>query len=366
MRPDFSKPQRQSGIGLVVMFANVLQEWGKAMAPFAVIMLLRANSMEALVFWISLPVLLVVVIVVAWLRFRNFTFQLDDLQQEFVITQGVFSKSRIVIRYDKIQQVNLRQSWLQRLIGVYGLDVDTAGTLDKEASIKAVSHDVAIAVKEELLQNVGHKSQPDNTESAGNFTSEHETPILKISLWSLVKIGLTSNYLRTLGVLVAFFLTLYENIMRVMDGAGYRHHDVTGYVKRDFSVNILGILALLLLAAFLVINLLRVILRYFNYTVSRQSGSLLLSFGLINTKSTILKPEKVQVTTVSQNFFQKKLDIVELRIRQASNGEGEKGENAIEIPGCNQSEAYQLLRLILGTVPEKGVMLKPNYRKLVF
>ncbi|NMH28945.1 PH domain-containing protein [Flavobacterium silvaticum] len=369
MQPDFSKPQRQSSIGVIVMFANVLVEYGKAMAPFIIIMLIKAGSMTALVFWISLPAVLVVIALIAWLRFRNFTFQLDDINKEFVLTEGILNKTRIVIQYDKIQQVNIKQTLLQRLISVYAVDVDTAGSVDKEASIKAVSHQVALGVKEHLMQNIRKTSVTSSEQTSDETITKEvqtETPILKISLWSLIKIGLTSNYLRTFGVILAFFLTIYENAMRVMDGTGYRHHDVTGYVKQDFTLSVGAILVAAILILFLVINLLRVVIRYFNYTVSKQQGSLLLSFGLINTKSTIVKPEKVQETFVTQNYFQKKLDILELRIKQATNGQGEKHNNAIEIPGCDKKETNHLLELLFHTIPEKGVMLKPNYRKLVF
>lgn len=370
MQPDFSKPQRQSAVGVIVMFANVFQEYAKAMLPFIVIMLVKAGSMEALVFWIAAPSIMVVIGIIAWLRFRNFTFQLDDESQEFILTQGILSKTRVVIQYDKIQQVNLRQSLLQRLINVYAVDVDTAGSIDKEASIKAVSHAVAIGVKQQLMASASKRVKRPTDEAefsqAETSESEAEIPILKVSLWSLIKFGLTSNYLRTLGVIFAFFLTLYENVMRVMDGTGYGHGDVKRYVSGDVGVSALGMFVILMLAAFLLINLSRVILRFFNYKVSRQSGSLLMSFGLISTKSTIVKPEKVQQTFVSQNYFQKKLDILELKIRQATSGQNEKGENAIEIPGCNRLEADHLLTLLFGIVPEKGVMLRPNYRKFVF
>jgi putative membrane protein len=92
----------------------------------------------------------------------------------------------------------------------------------------------------------------------------------------------------------------------------------------------------------------------------------LLSFGLLNTKSTIIKPEKVQITTVTRNYFQKKMNILELKIRQATGGEKEERKSAIEIPGCSESESSAILKLLFEKIPTKGVMLKPNFRKLGF
>ena len=38
----------------------------------------------------------------------------------------------------------------------------------------------------------------------------------------------------------------------------------------------------------------------------------------------------------------------------------------LEIPGCNEQERDEILKLLFLKVPEKGVALKPNFRKLVF
>jgi putative membrane protein len=57
-----------------------------------------------------------------------------------------------------------------------------------------------------------------------------------------------------------------------------------------------------------------------------DKGSLLLSFGLLNTKSTIIKPEKVQITTVKRNYFKRKGNL-ELKIKQATSGEKKQVRN---------------------------------------
>jgi putative membrane protein len=130
----------------------------------------------------------------------------------------------------------------------------------------------------------------------------------------------------------------------------------------------LGLLFLVVLVFVVVVvmNLVRTIIRYFNYKITRQKGSLLLSFGLINTKSTILKPEKVQIVSMTQNYFQKKLNVLQLQIKQTAHSEREEKNTHIEIPGCNASEKDAMLHLLYQKNPEKGVMLSPNFRKLGF
>jgi putative membrane protein len=60
------------------------------------------------------------------------------------------------------------------------------------------------------------------------------------------------------------------------------------------------------------------------------------------------------------------MGILELKIKQATSGENEERKSAIEIPGCSESERDAVLKLLFHKIPEKGLMLKPNFRKLIF
>jgi putative membrane protein len=56
---------------------------------------------------------------------------LDNENEEFIINEGIFNKTK-TIQLNRIQQVNINQSLIQRLVGVYELDVDTAGSAKKK------------------------------------------------------------------------------------------------------------------------------------------------------------------------------------------------------------------------------------------
>ena len=125
---------------------------------------------------------------------------------------------------------------------------------------------------------------------------------------------------------------------------------------------------MVILVLTLLVNLGRTVLRYFNFTVTKQNNTLLLSHGLINTRNTIIRPEKVQIVTVGRNYFQKKFDINDLRIRQAADLEQsrERRKMAMEIPGVNADEKTVLMQFLLEKMPEKGFSVKPNIRKVLF
>jgi putative membrane protein len=370
MNNDFSKPQKQSLVGVVIMFGNTFQKAIRALFPLLLIWAFQIDKLNKLYFAIGAGAVFILIGVIAYLRYLNFTFQLDEQNQEFVIRDGIWNKSRVAIPLDRIQQVNINQSVLQRIIGVHQLEVDTAGSGNQEVSIKAISHDLAIALKERLLEDSykGRQAVTDEEEAPADRNSR-QTPFIQISFLSLFKTGITSNYTRTIGLLIAFLITSMQYIDDVITYSGYEEDTFDKYITPEVLLRFLAFIIVAVMALILLLNLTRTIIRFFGFKITKQQDVLLLSYGLLNTKNTIIRPHKVQIVTVASNYFQKKLNVYDLRIKQAINLEASNNQQkktAIEIPGCNENERDTLLKFLLGKVPEKGAMLKPNFRKMIF
>jgi len=265
----------------------------------------------------------------------------------------------------KIQQVNIKQNFIQRLIGVYAMDVDTAGSDQKEGNIKAISHSLALALKSKLLENES-KAITDETQIAIPEPSEASAPFIKIGLPSLIKIGFTSNYVKSIGLILTFFFTIYENLHQAGAEDLVDTDRIKGLVDGYSLLYTMLVFVLMMFTVIFVINVVRTLIKFFDYTVTKQKGSLMLTYGLISTQSTILKPEKVQIVKVSENYFQRKLNVLEIKIRQAISDEKKDSKSLIEIPGCNIVERDEILKLLFRELPQKGEMMLPNFRRLIF
>jgi putative membrane protein len=66
---------------------------------------------------------------------------------------------------------------------------------------------------------------------------------------------------------------------------------IDAYLDRGLAMQSAAVIVILMLCSILIINLIRTVFKYFDYRITKKNGSLLLSFGLLSTKSTILKPE---------------------------------------------------------------------------
>src|SRR5947207_1550984 len=145
--------------------------------------------------------------------------------------------------------------------------------------------------------------------------------------------------------MMVYFFSVSEYIDQILGRQGVMIKKIGN--KVDEKLLLESAFILFILFAFfvlLMINLIRIIIKYFDYKIVKQHGNLLLSFGLLNTKSTIIKPERVQIVSVSRNYFQKKMDILQINIKQALSGRSEKNSR-IEIPGCSSLERDEILQL---------------------
>jgi len=368
MQSYFNEPQRQSSIGVLVMFLDTMRHYAKALWPVLLIWVFKFDELNKPYLFLGIAAVFILIAIIAYLRYRNFTYYLDYENDEFVINEGIFNKTKTAIQLDKIQQVNINQSLIQKIIGVYALDVDTAGSNNKEGEIKAISHPIAVELKARLLDN-SSRNRVALHNSTTEILSEENTPFIKISLLSLLKVGITSNYIKSFSLLLFFFFTASENINKLTGRDVFEQKNINNiddYVNQNalITVFLIGLVSLFIIV--LMINLVRIVFRYFDYKITKQKGSLLLSYGLLNTKNTIIKPEKVQITGVSRNYFQKKMNILEIKIKQATSGSKEERKSVIDIPGCNEFERDEILKLLFHQIPQKGVMLTPNFRKLGF
>ena len=136
MENNFNSPQKQSPVGVVIMFVNTLQHYIKAFWPILLIWIFKSDKINSNYVIIGIVVTVLVIGIVAYLKYFNFTFYIDEENDEFIINDGIINKTKTTIQLNKIQQVNINQTLIQRLINVYALDVDTAGSTNKEGKIK--------------------------------------------------------------------------------------------------------------------------------------------------------------------------------------------------------------------------------------
>lgn len=366
MNQDFSQPQRQSIAGVIIMTANLLQHLIRAFIIPIALLIYKSDHKQMFVYAAIVGGILVVSLVFGYWSYRRFTFYLDSEKQEFIVNKGIFNRTQLTVQLDKIQQVNINQSLLQKVIGIYSLHIDTPGTEKKEIGIKAIDEQSAYHLKEQLLNR-----KPDLTPEAAVETQPQaivDTPLLNISVATLLKVGLTSHYGRSLALLIGFAFAVFHNAKELLKAFDSDKGQVESVLERGATFFSVGLLIIIVLFILLATNIIRTLIRFFDFQISKHNSSLLIGSGLLSRNNTLLNPKKVQITTYSQNYFQKKFNFMNFYLKQAHAGESdnekERRKSNLEIPGCSPAEKDQLLKMILGNASLKGQVFVPNFRFL--
>ncbi|RZK46175.1 MAG: hypothetical protein EOO87_23995, partial [Pedobacter sp.] len=329
------------------------------------IFIYKAKINELVYVLLGALVLLIISVVIAYLSYLKFTFFLDETKQEFIVNEGILNRTLLTIPLEKIQQININQSFLQKLVGVYSLQIDTAGNDGKEVSIKAIEHQIALALKERLLNG---KITVDTINNESAEIEKPNIPFVKISTNTLAKVGLTSNYGSSLALLAGFTYAVFHNIKDLLKAFDTDNGQVETLIEKGFNLASLGVLVAVLITLLLLINLVRTFVKYYNLQLSKHKNSLLISSGLLATKNTLLSPKKVQLTTYSQNYFQRKMNMLNLVLKQTEVENKQDGEEVrssnLSLPGCSKAEKDAILEMILGKFQAENLLLKPNFRFL--
>lgn len=360
----FDQPQRQSPVGILVEAGYIAYRMIRAFWVLLLYFVVKPIDLPAVYVWLAAVAVLALVAGAGYLAFRNFFFHIDRERGEFILQRGVLAKKRTAFQLDRIQQVNINQSLLQKVTNVYGVEIETAGSSKSEARIRAVSYPVAQALRARLLAEAEEgESDAGVVEADARPSESARQPFVQISLASLFKVGITSKYVESFFILLAFFFGIYNNIREVLqfDEEGSNRFDA--YLGSFVALKVVAALVVGLVVLTVLFNLVRTLVTYYGFSIRKGAKGLSISYGLLNSRTILLYPQKVQMLVLVSNYFQRRMGLLWMTIRQASAVEQQNANANIQIPGSNVAESEAIMRFVLGRVPERGLALVPNYRK---
>ncbi|MDO5637439.1 MAG: PH domain-containing protein, partial [Myroides sp.] len=218
---DFSQPNKLDRKALWLVLGNALWAIIRGIWPIMAVLALRGFKTDA--YWIYIAVPAVILLTFARLAINYFYYSFQVLGDELIINKGWLSKSKTVVKLDKIHEVNLNQKLIHKIIGLYLVSVDTAGSSKTEITINGIAYHKALALKEVLtnteVETVVDRSEDLMINSIESQSIDKKLPLkisatekIVIGLPSLIKIGLTRNYLQTFALLLAFSFQIVDQV----------------------------------------------------------------------------------------------------------------------------------------------------------
>lgn len=98
----------------------------------------RATGRSVDVSWVSVAVLVVFVVVLAWGLIRRIATTYTITNRRLTIRSGLLSRELHECRLERVQNVNTRQRLLERMLGIGTVDFDTAAGAAYDFSFRGV------------------------------------------------------------------------------------------------------------------------------------------------------------------------------------------------------------------------------------
>lgn len=359
---NFTEWQLQSELGTIVSFLLLLKKNARGMILLTIYFLFKFSWYQY--FWIIIGWVLLIVILglFAYLSYKNIRYKIDPDRNEFLLNKGIINKTQNIIQLDNIIQVNIDQSFIQRLAGVYSVEIETAGSGKNEAIIEALDKEVAFALKESLLkdkQEVNVENTKETNYVNQSLDISDKTNILAIGPWQLIKYAFTADYARSvlilLGISISFFSRILEYVGQFYD---YEENvESLFYYIYDSSHFIIICLAIIIIAIFF--NGIRNVFTYFQMKLKIEDQSTWISYGLFARKNTVLQNNRTQTFTIQKNYFQQLLNVEKIQIEQTSNNIDTDKKAKIKIVGIEPEQSRELFAQVF----DKPYQLPPIYQK---
>ena len=335
---SFQEFSRQSPKGIIINYGVLLYKLVKSFWVFIPILFSKNIENKMSYLFSVIGGLALLLLIVAVVQFIYFKFKIEG--DQFILNKGMVFKKKTAIPIERIQSVNFKQNIVHQLINVTQVEIQTAGAKDVEVSIKAVSRELAEALKKKL-QNENEIEEEVEIE----VKEDSARLIYSLSLLELFKVSFSENHLRSFFWILAITFSFGYQLEDIVNDWNFademiqfvvlNKEEITGSLLVLFVLFVVGILISV------VVSFVRVFLRHFDQKVVYKNDGIQVSEGLFTKREDILKIQKIQYAVQVTNPVKKAMGIGTIRIRQAGSGKVKK-KKLVELVGVKEHSHKEL------------------------
>lgn len=300
-------------------------------------------------------------VLLSFLEWKRFGFWLE--QDRIIIRRGLLFRDEKTIYYARIHSVNVEQPLIQRLLGVAQVKIETPGGNKKaDGILPALSVLEARHIQQMLRGQAKAKVLPDNQLQAEAGLESAKHPIAQAELPAVVSVVTTESQLHApafrlnsaqllqaaatsmnFGLVAAFIAGLYSFTDDIIDQLLPDHFFET-VVEGSAGlmpsyIIIMFIIVFGLLFAWL-LSILLYILKYSGFTVRREGPQISVSYGLLERKTHVFDPKKVQAVIIKEGLLRQAIGYAEIQLQIISS---DKKEQLRLHPFVKRSDVHKVL-----------------------
>ncbi|MDS0218836.1 hypothetical protein D3795_08570 [Pseudidiomarina andamanensis] len=286
--------------------------------------------------WLSYAVgggYLAFIIISAILNHHFFLYALAD--DAVHLRTGVFGKKSLTLKYERIQQAEIDQSWYFRPFGLVILRVDSAGSAGKEVEIPGLSIDAAQQLRQRMLSHAhSNHREPEAGEIELKSEASPETEVV-FSLKEIIRAGIMDNKIFVLLAVLIYPLSqtdvLEETVVPWLEAN-------IAFLEESLWLNVALIVAAPIVLFVLAIGV--TLVRYYNLHFSILNKRYQAKAGLFTIRTVSFRYQKLQRVQLRQNLRGRLLKRFSLRVSQlqpSAHAQQQTGNASFILPVLTQS-----------------------------
>lgn len=339
---DFSKPQRMSRSAFFIMLAKNLKKVLSLFIIMIIVALLDSNRVEEGILTrtlVSGGVFVLIALLMTCGFYMTKRFYVKDGNLIYTYLHGWLQRDTVTIPLDKVQTLRTRRGLIYQLFRTRGISFDTLASKTEEIELildEADWHSLLSLIKnQEKAPSTPEEIPPEPPQVARG-------KILRFGNKDLVLDALCQNHLKGAAVFGGILAVIFGRLSDLSESVMERILDYSADYLDHVAFTPLLIVALV--AVFYVVVLIlwlgKVILRYFDMSLTIDKTHLTFRSGLIAHSSCRFAYDKICTLYVKRNFLEKKLGLCTSMLRQALFASKDKEEDNLKLYGHDTSSIF--------------------------
>ena len=300
--------------------------------------------------------------------FRYFTLRYRIQDGELTVLSGLIFRKRRKVPTSKIQNIDLVQNVLHRILGVAEVRIETASGNEPEAILRVLSMRQIARLREKVSSAAEASGDPstqsDASPNSANLlnplgvgaTETRSEEVLSIPTSWLMKAGLASNRGMVLvGFLVGLFYQNVPNEDQALKDLQDQLKGLQGFfpgMESGWQLwLLLGLAGVLLLFLVRLLGVGWFLLRFFNYRLTRIGADFKISCGMLTKVSATVPLKRIQFISIHRPLIMRWFGLASIRIETAGGaGNSEDATTSVSkrwfIPVVPERELPRLMQTI--------------------
>lgn len=274
-----------------------------------------------------------------------FYFKYLITPDELIIQSGVVNRKQRNIPLRRIQNININQNFLQRLLGISTVKMETAGDATSEAMLDSVSKDNANEIRE-IIKNYqaeieGQEDKSKNFLDEENQSTENKSEydleldqtekkeksesnvkeLIQMSFWDVFKFG-QLRFRPILLIAFGWFMSLFQQFQpeEFSHIDEYINQGLDSYLGGfDYYAMIIYIVFAVIIALILswIADIILTVIQFYGFRLSIEGNKLYTNYGLLAKKQGTIPLKKLQMMIIHTNAIRKRFGYWGLNIETA-------------------------------------------------